>query len=157
MTSPTAPQNSSSQVFKIATETNASLLGFASQIGCLEPGRCAELVLLDYTKIGFPYTDPTLDPVDVLLYRGSSAHVHTVIVNGQVVVESGKVLSIDEDTVAGRLAEAASRPRTERGKALVQAMDELKRHVLRYYEGWPEKLRFDPYFAVNSRSDGEAH
>ncbi|MBP1742518.1 MAG: hypothetical protein H6Q48_4811, partial [Deltaproteobacteria bacterium] len=53
--------------------------------------------------------------------------------------------------------EAASRPRTEKEKALVQAMDELKHHVIRYYEGWPEKLRSEPYFDINSRKDGDIH
>lgn len=143
------------QVFKMATETNASLLGFSSMIGRLEPGRLADLVLLDFETMRFPYTDPTYDPIDVLLCRGSGAHVHTVMVNGQVVVEAGKVLIIDEDKVAARLAEAASRPRTEKEKALVQAMDELKHHVISYHEGWSKKVKAEPYFTFNSRTDGK--
>jgi hypothetical protein len=61
---------------------------------------------------------------------------------------------MDEEAIAGRLAEAASRPRTEKEKALVQAMDEFKRHVIRYYEGWPKKVKTEPYFMINSRTDG---
>jgi hypothetical protein len=52
-------------------------------------------------------------------------------------------------------SDAASRPRTQKEKALVQAMDELKHHVIRYYEGWPQTIEADPYFAVNSRTDGK--
>ena len=52
-------------------------------------------------------------------------------------------------------ADAASQPRTEKEKTLVQAMDELKHHVIRYYEGWPQKVKAEPYFKLNSRTDGK--
>ncbi len=142
------------QVFKMATETNASLLGFGAAVGRLEPGRCADMVLLDFQKMRFPYTDPKHDPIDVLLYRGSGQHVHTVMVNGRVVVENGKVLSVDEDAVAARLADAASRQRNQNEEAFVKAIDELKQRVTGFYEGWTENLRPEPCFDFNSRIDG---
>jgi cytosine/adenosine deaminase-related metal-dependent hydrolase len=149
-----SPHLTARQVFRMASETNASLLGFGTAIGRLEPGRYADLVLLDFAKMGYPYTDSTHDPIDVLLYRGLGSHVHTVMVNGRIVVKNGKLLTMDEEAIAGRLAEAASRPRTEKEKTLVQAMDELKHHVIRYYEAWPKKVKTEPYFMVNSRTDG---
>jgi len=50
-------------------------------------------------------------------------------------------------------AEAVSRPKTEKEKALVQVMDKLKDHVIRYYRGWSGKVKPEPFFAVNSRVD----
>ncbi len=150
-----SPHLTARQVFKMATEANASLLGFGSKIGRLEPGRYADLVLLDFAKMGYPYTDSTHDPIDVLLYRGQGKHVHTVMVNGHIVVQGGKLLTIDEETIAERLVKAASRPRTEKEKALVQVMDEVKHQVIRYYEGWHQKVNPEPYFTVNSRTDGK--
>jgi cytosine/adenosine deaminase-related metal-dependent hydrolase len=145
------------QVFTMATETNASLLGLGSTIGRLEPGRHADLVLVDFTKMRFPYTDLTHDPIEVLLYRGSSQHVHTVMVNGRVVVEHGKVLSVGEDALAARLAEAASRPLTDQERDFTQAIAELKPHVTRFYQGWTQRLKPGPHFDVNSRIDGKTH
>jgi 5-methylthioadenosine/S-adenosylhomocysteine deaminase len=142
------------EVFKMATETNAALLGFEGEIGRIEPGRRADLVLLDYEKMCHPFVDSAHDPIDVLLYRGKGSHVDTVMVNGRVVVEGGKVLTVDENALSGRLAEAASRARTEKEKALVQVMDELKHYVIEYYQGWPKKVKPEGYFAVNSRVDG---
>ncbi|MFH1125134.1 MAG: amidohydrolase family protein [Pseudomonadota bacterium] len=149
-----SPHMSARDVFRMTTENNAFLLGYGQELGRLEPGRLADMVLLDYQKMCHPFVDPSHDPIDVLLYRGRGAHVDTVMVNGRIVVEGRKILTVDEDAIAARLAEAASRPRTEREKALVQAMDELKRHVIRYYEGWPKKVKSEAYFAVNSRVDG---
>jgi 5-methylthioadenosine/S-adenosylhomocysteine deaminase len=98
-----------------------------------------------------PFVDPANDPIDVLLYRGKGVHVDTVMVNGLVAVEGGKVLTIDEEALSARLVEAASMPRTEKEKALVQVMDELQQHVIGYYAGWPEKLKAESFFQINSR------
>jgi len=149
-----SPHMSARDVFKMTTENNAALLGFGQELGRLEPGRLADMVLLDYEKMCHPFVDPSHDPIDVLLYRGLGSHVHTVMVNGRVVVKSGKLLTMDEEAIAGRLAEAASRPRSEKENALSQAMDELKHNVIRYYEGWPKKVKAEPFFPVNSRVDG---
>jgi cytosine/adenosine deaminase-related metal-dependent hydrolase len=152
-----SPHLTPRQIFKMATETNAALLGFGSAIGRLEPGRLADLVLLDFETMRFPHTDPTYDPIDVLLYRGSGAHVHTVMVNGQVVVKDGKVLKVDEEEVASRLGEAASRPRAEKEKAFAAAIAELKCHANLFYQGWTGRLKLEPHFDFNSRTDGEVH
>jgi 5-methylthioadenosine/S-adenosylhomocysteine deaminase len=102
----------------------------------------------------FPFVDPSHDPIEVLLYRGKGSHVHTVMVDGRIVVEDGRVLAVDEKAVGNRLAEAASRPRTEKEEALAQALDELKKHVIQYYQGWTQKVESKPYFAINSRVNG---
>ena len=145
---------SAKQVFQMVTETNATLLGYGRQLGRLEPGRLADLVLLDYQKMCFPFVDPLHDPVEVLLYRGKSSHVHTVMVDGRIVVEDGRVLTVDEEAVGNRLAEAASRRRTEREEGLAHVLDELKKHVIQYYQGWTQKVEPKPYFGINSRVDG---
>jgi len=145
---------SARQVFQMVTETNASLLGYGQQLGRLEPGRLADLVLLDYQKMCFPFVDPTHDPVEVLLYRGKGSHVHTVMVDGRIVVEEGRVLTVDEEAIGSRLAEAASRPRTHKEEELARGLDELKKHLIKYYEGWPQKVETRPYFPINSRVDG---
>jgi 5-methylthioadenosine/S-adenosylhomocysteine deaminase len=149
-----SPHMTARDVFKMTTENNAKLLGLGQEVGRLEPGRRADMVLMDYQKMCHPFVDPSHDPIDVLLYRGLGKHVHTVMVNGRIVVQDGKILTIDEEAIAGRLAEAASRPRTDKEEALVQAMDELKQNVIRYYDGWAKKTRTEPYFMTNSRIDG---
>ena len=145
-----SPHLRAREVFRMVTETNASLLGYGRELGRLEPGRLADLVLLDYEEMCFPFVDSVHDPVEVLLYRGKASHVRMVMVDGRIVVQDGRVLTVDEEAIGKRLAEAASRPRTEKEKELAEAIDELRRHVVRYYQGWPEEAGVKPYFAVNS-------
>lgn len=149
-----SPHMSARQVFKMATENSATLLGFGKELGRLEPGRFADLVLLDYKAMCHPFVDPSHDPIDALLYRGKGSHVDTVMVNGRVIVEKGRLLTLNEAAIATRLAKAASRPRTEKEKALVHGMDVLREHVVNYYRDWTDKVMTQPYFEVNSRIDG---
>jgi cytosine/adenosine deaminase-related metal-dependent hydrolase len=142
------------QVFEMATENNATLLGYSTELGRLEPGRFADLVLLDYDEMCYPFVDSSHDPIDTLLYRGRGRHVHTVMVNGRIVVEEGKLLTLDEDALGTRLAQAASRPRTETEKAMTKAMDALRAHVVRHYQDSSKTVAYEPYFTMNSRIDG---
>jgi len=151
-----SPHMTPRQVFRMGTETNAGLLGYGRELGRLEPGCLADLVLLDYEKMTFPFTDPVHDPLEVLLYRGKGSHVHTVIVDGKIVVENGRVLTVAEEDLGKKLREAASRPRAEREKALNRAVDELREQAVKYYRGWTQKVSIQPYAFFNSREDGWA-
>ena len=75
------------------------------------------------------------------------------MVNGRIVVENGRLLTLDEEAVGARLAEAASRPRTEKELALVRAMDEVKAHAVRHFKGWSCEGEWAPFFHINSRVD----
>jgi 5-methylthioadenosine/S-adenosylhomocysteine deaminase len=149
-----SPHLTARQVFRMATETNSRILGFGNRLGRLAPGALADMILLDYRAICHPFVDPSQDPIDVLLYRGAGRFVHTVMVDGRIVVKQGRVLNVDEAAIAARLAEAASQPRTAGQQALVQTMDRLKAIVKEHYAGWSDQVEIDPYFVVNSRIDG---
>lgn len=142
------------EILKMATENSASLIGFASQIGRLEPGRLADLVLLDYQAMTYPYTHSSHDPVDVLLYRADSRQVDTVIIHGKVVVKNGTVLTVDEKRIATVLTEAASQSRTTDEIEYNQAIKELRARVCEYFNGWTDKVHLEPYYTFNSKLNG---
>ena len=149
-----SPHLTARQVLQMGTETNAGLLGYGRELGRLEPGRFADLVLLDYEKMGFPLVHPDRDPVEVLLYRGKGSQVHTVMVAGKIAVENGKVLTVAEEDLGKKLREAASRPRTKNEEALNRAVDELRGQVVNHYRDWTHKVSLHPYFSINARGDG---
>jgi len=142
------------QIFKMGTENNAALVGYGRELGRLEPGFLADLVLLDYKKICYPYVDPTHDPIDTLLYRGLGQHVNTVIVHGKVVVSEGQILTLDEQATGDRLAESAAKPMKENEILRSKMMDELRKHIVKYYKNWINDLEFESYWHVHSRIDG---
>jgi cytosine/adenosine deaminase-related metal-dependent hydrolase len=139
------------QIFKMATQNSAELLGFGEMVGRLDAGRKADLVLLDYDAMCGHYCDPAHDPIDTLIYRGRKNHVDTVMVNGRVVVKAGKVQTIDIKKVGERLRGVAESPLTEMEQGMNMFWDALKKQVVKFYLPWQDELQSDPYYIVNSR------
>ncbi|VTY34568.1 8-oxoguanine deaminase [Xylophilus ampelinus] len=77
------------------TMTPAQLWRFASR-GRIAPGERADLVLLDWDALDDDALFDDIDPLDLLLARGSGRHVHTVIAGGHTVVQAGRVVGVDE-------------------------------------------------------------
>lgn len=81
-------------VLEMATRGGATILG-RTDIGQLDTGKAADIVLYDLNQIGF--AGALHDPVAALLFCGTSQHVHTSIVNGKVLISQGKFLNFDVD------------------------------------------------------------
>ena len=96
---------SSADLFATATTAGAKALG-RDDIGRLAPGCRADLVLVDITH---PMMRPTHDPLRGLIYAAGDRAVRTVFVDGQMVVDNGKVLTMDYPAAAAALHEAQKR------------------------------------------------
>ncbi|WJM10756.1 amidohydrolase [Paenibacillus sp. PK1-4R] len=81
-------------VLSMATRGSASLLGLQDEVGMLEVGRKADLILIDLAK---PHLQPIHEVESLLAYSVNGADVDTTIVNGQILMRGRKLLTIDED------------------------------------------------------------
>jgi cytosine/adenosine deaminase-related metal-dependent hydrolase len=93
-------------IFRMATESGAKLLGF-SGIGRLEEGYAADLALFDV--MGIEYAGSLSDPTAALLFAGISHRADYTIVNGRVVVREGRLTGFDEDELAKKAREISNR------------------------------------------------
>jgi 5-methylthioadenosine/S-adenosylhomocysteine deaminase len=75
-----------------ACENGARALGLWGQVGSLEPGKKADIVVIDATA---PTAAPVVDGYGILVYSVSGPNVHTVLVDGQIVVENGQLVTGD--------------------------------------------------------------
>ena len=78
---------------EMATIRGAEALGLGDEIGSIEPGKKADLVLFDTRR---PEWRNIFNPVNNLVYNADGRSVHTVIVDGRVVVEAHRPLFVDE-------------------------------------------------------------
>jgi len=78
----------------------------ADEVGRIEPGMRADLILLDRGHWGFI---PLVDPIRQLAFSATSEAVRTSIVDGRIVMRDRKILSVDEDALRGEIREAAER------------------------------------------------
>ena len=146
-----APAISSHQVLRMATLNAAAPTFFHDEIGALEKGRRADVVLLDMTYIQDPYLDPDVHIVDALLYRGKAQHVDTVIIDGEVVLRNGRFTRINKEDVLGELKDRFARPLETSVVEARQMVEQLLPYVERFYQSWgPEKG--PPHYRYNSRA-----
>jgi len=88
-------------IVRMATIQGARALGLGDRVGSLEPGKQADLVLVD-TRV--PELTPLYDPYAHLVYAVKGANVRTVIVGGRVIVRDRAVLTADAAEAMARCA-----------------------------------------------------
>ncbi len=93
------------EVFKIATENGARVLGF-DKVGRIEPGYAGDIAVFDIDRV--EYSGSRSDPAASLLFCGYNHGAAYVICNGRVVVDLGEIPGIDEEKLkndANRIAD----------------------------------------------------
>jgi len=88
------------RVLEMATIRGAEALLLDGEIGSLEPGKRADLVLYD---LDTPEWRPLLNPVNNLVYAASGASVRTVLIDGRIVLDEGRLATLDERAVYERV------------------------------------------------------
>ena len=95
-------------VFRMATAGGARVLNLHDRIGSLEPGKLADIVLVD---AGRPGLVPLYRVYSHLVYAARGSDVATVLVGGRVVVRNGRATAVDEAQVTARAREFGGRVR----------------------------------------------
>jgi 5-methylthioadenosine/S-adenosylhomocysteine deaminase len=108
------------QALGMATRNGAR--AFDLDAGVLAPGKLADIVLL---RRDTPAFTPLNDVMSQLVYCENGSGVDTVIVNGELVVESGRPTKVDEQEVLRLAAQARARldPSIQSELAAAQTME----------------------------------
>jgi 5-methylthioadenosine/S-adenosylhomocysteine deaminase len=100
------------QVMEMATINGAKALGLEKEIGSIEAGKKADIVLVDVKK---PHIAPIHRPVSAIVYCAMGSDVDTVIIDGKIVMKERKLLTVDEQEVLEN-AEEVGRDLVKRAK-----------------------------------------
>ncbi|HEY4278542.1 MAG TPA: amidohydrolase [Conexibacter sp.] len=96
------------QALELATIGSARAMLLEDEIGTLEPGKRADVILLDLMRPEMvPWHEENV--LSNLVYSGSGSLVHTVLVDGRVVVRGGEVKTLDEQQVLRAMQAEAPR------------------------------------------------
>jgi len=99
---------SAKQIVYMATRAGADLLGFGNEIGSLEPGKRADIILIDLDQ---PHLVPMYDVYSHLAYAVGRSDVTTTIIDGRLVMRNRRLLTLDEDEVVGNAREVSRKIR----------------------------------------------
>src|ERR1700751_2589418 len=119
-------------VLRMATVGGAATTPYGSRIGTLAVGKAADLVLIDWDKIAYPYLDPETPILDAVLQRGRTDAVHLVMVGGEVVYQDGRFTRVDRDAALRELHQSLQRPLAEDEVERRQLSKALLPHVRRF-------------------------
>jgi 5-methylthioadenosine/S-adenosylhomocysteine deaminase len=83
-------------VLRMATRWGAEVLGLGDKIGSLETGKAADMITVNINK---PHLTPLYDVYSHIVYAAMASDVDMVMVNGKVLVNSGRLVTADESEI----------------------------------------------------------
>lgn len=139
------------QVLRMATSGGARTTPYGETIGELVPGRFADLSLIDYASVAYPYLDELTPTLDAVIQRAKASAVTFVMCDGEAIYENGRFTRVDREAALAELhaqmRHALSDDEVER-RRLSKA---LLPHVRKFYEGYIDPRRHEPYYRQASQ------
>lgn len=103
-----------SKLLELATIECAKALHWDDDIGSLEPGKKADLIVLDMDELKFV---PKLNELANIVYQATAEDVETVLINGEIVMADRTIQTLDESTLKSDAQQAADDLLTRAGVA----------------------------------------
>lgn len=131
------------EVFQMATVGSARALGFG-EIGRIAPGYKADLVFLDATHVNYI---PLNDVTNQVVHCEDASGVDTVMIGGRLVVDGGRLRTVDVSSLAVRVQAAVDRLASANAPArrLAQELEPLVGAFCRTLAGRPHHVqRYGP-------------
>ena len=97
------------QIIEMATIGGAGAAGMSDRIGSLEPGKLADVVMLDLRRA---HLVPAANLPAVLVWQANGSEVNTVLVDGEVVVRHGRPTYLTTEEEQALYAAASARAAT---------------------------------------------
>lgn len=91
------------RAFAMATRDSARCSFWDDRVGTLEAGMAADLILVDISDPRYAFDDT---PHLWFLYSGHAGEIKTVLIDGEVVVDDGRVVTVDEERIVAQTQEA---------------------------------------------------
>jgi len=146
-----APHPAPADILRMATQGGAATTPFASRIGDLAPGKEADLVLFDWNRVTWPYQNPDIAPIDVLVQRAKTSAIRSVMIAGEIVYSDGKFARVDKDATMTEIAARFARPLTDAERARRELGRAIFPHVKRFYDGYLDGLGDEPHYRPSGR------
>ena len=96
----------SEEVLRMATINGAKALGIDKEVGSIEVGKKADIIIVDINK---PHLVPVENIYNTLAYHATGADVITSIIDGKIVMLDRKIVNINETEVVKKAVEMAKR------------------------------------------------
>jgi len=91
---------------ELATINGAKAMGIQNEVGSIETGKKADFIMIDLDK---PHLQPVWNPVATLVLSANGSDVDTVVIDGKIIMQGRKVLTLDEEVILSEIRERKER------------------------------------------------
>ena len=139
------------QVLTMATVGGARTTGFGDQLGTLEVGTAADLVLLDWHQVSYPYLDELTPILDAVIQRAKTGGVRHVMCAGETIYAEGRFTKVDQAGALQELHADLARALSDDEVQRRQLSKALLPHIRRFYAGYADPAKHEPFYRPSSR------
>jgi cytosine/adenosine deaminase-related metal-dependent hydrolase len=139
------------QVLRMATVGGARTTSWRDSLGTLEVGKGADLSLIDWDSIAFPYLDELTPTLDAVVQRAKASAVRAVMCDGEVIYQEGRFTRVDRDSALKALHDDLSRALSDDEVERRQLSKALLPHAKRFYADYIDPSRHEPFYRPSSR------
>jgi len=141
------------EIFRMATEHGARTTPFGTSIGTLEAGKAADMVVMNWKHIAYPYLDADVPIVDALVHLARTSGVESVIIGGDPVLRDGRFTRVNKEEALEALAASLRVPLRPHEAKRREVATRLFPHIRQFYadEGYLEEREGVPFYHMNSR------
>jgi 5-methylthioadenosine/S-adenosylhomocysteine deaminase len=139
------------QVLRMATVGGAKTTPYGTTIGTIEVGRAADLVLLDWKQISYPYLDTEMPLLDAVILRAKTEGVKMTMCAGEVLYQDGKFTRVDKDAALKALHDDLQKALTNDEVERRMLSKALLPHVRKFYANYIDPAKHEPFYRPSSR------
>ena len=139
------------QVLRMATQGGARTTPYGDTIGTIEKGKAADLSLLDWKQISYPYLDVETPVLDAVVQRAKTEGVKFVMCEGEAIYENGSFTRVNRSDALAALHEQLSVALSDDEVHRRQLSKALMPHVQRFYKGYMGDFQAQPFYGQSSR------
>ncbi len=143
---------SMAQVLTMATVGGARTTAFGDRLGTLEVGTAADLVLLDWQQVSYPYLDEMTPILDAVIQRAKTGGVRHVMCAGETIYADGRFTKVDQAAALQELHADLARALSDDEVQRRQLSKALLPHIRRFYAGYTDPSQHMPFYRTSSQT-----
>jgi cytosine/adenosine deaminase-related metal-dependent hydrolase len=138
------------QVLRMATVGGVRTTSYRDALGTIEEGKGADLVLIDWNEVAWPYLDPETTVLDAVIQRAKASAVRTTICDGEVIYQDGRFTRVDRDAALKALHEDLARALSDDEVERRRLSKALLPHVRAFYADYIDPTKHEPFYRQSS-------
>jgi 5-methylthioadenosine/S-adenosylhomocysteine deaminase len=139
------------QVLRMATSGGARTTGFHDAIGSLEVGKAADLVLIDWGQIAYPYLDQDTSTLDALIQRAKTQGVKLTMCDGEILYQDGEFTRVNRVDILKQIHDKLNAPLTAAELERRALSKDILPYVRAFYKDYVDTASHEPFYRMNSQ------